>query len=334
MKIVLFEIDKKEEGYFRKNLKLRNHKIVYFMGELNNKNIGKIKDANILVLFIHSNINAEFLDRAPKLKYIATMSTGYDHIDMDACRKRGIRVSNVPYYGENTVAEHTFGLILNLSRKIYKGIEKTKMDDFSLTGLEGFDLKGRTLGVIGAGHIGLKVIKMGRGFDMKVIAYDRTPDKKMAKRLGYSNVSLSNLLRKADIITIHVPLVPATRHLINMNNIKLIKRGAYLVNTARGEIVDTQALKYALDKGILAGAALDVLEGEENVKDEAELLKRRISGGEWKTFIQNHLILKDKDVIVTPHSAFYSREAIERILDTTADNVRGFLKGRIVNEVK
>ena len=334
MKIVFLESGRKEADYVKSKLgKIGKHKIVFFEGELNHNNLSAVKNAEALVLFIGSKITGDVLKELPKLKYIATMSTGYDHIDIGACKSRGVEVSNVPYYGENTVAEHTFGLILNLSRKIYKAIERTKRDEFSLNGLEGFDLRGRTLGVIGAGHIGQKVIKMARGFDMKVIAYDRTPDRKLMKKLGYSNVSLNNLLKNSDIITIHVPLVSGTRHLINMDNIKLIKKGTYLVNTARGEIVDTRALKYALDREILAGAALDVLEGEEDVKDEAELLKKRVKPSDWETFIRNHLLLKDKDVIVTPHSAFYSKEAIQRILDTTVENVKGFLAGRVRNGV-
>ncbi len=237
MKIAFFEADAREEKYFRDNLKLGGkHKMVFYRKELDevgNGGIGKIKDAEILIVFIHSPVNKEFLGEMPKLKYIATMSTGFDHIDMTECKYRGIEVSNVPFYGENTVAEHAFGLILTLSRKLYWAIERTKRDDFSLKGLEGFDLKGRTLGVIGAGHIGQHVIRMAHGFDMNVIAYSHKVDKKLGGKMGFRFVSLNELLKKSDVITLHAPLNEQTKHMINMKNIKLLKHGAYLINTAR-----------------------------------------------------------------------------------------------------
>ncbi len=337
MKIAFFEADAREEKYFRENLKLSGkHKAVYFKGELNERNVEKVKDVDVLVVFIHSSVNKEILKKMPKLKYITTMSTGFDHIDIAECKYLGIKISNVPFYGENTVAEHAFGLILTLSRKLYWAIERTKRDDFSLSGLEGFDLKGRTLGVIGPGHIGQHVIRMARGFEMKVLAYSPFVDKKLEKKLGFTYVSLNELLKKSDIITLHAPLNGDTRHMINMSNIKLIKRDAFLINTARGGLIETGALKYALDNGILAGAALDVLEGEDTIAEEAQLLKngKKINEEEWKTFIRNHLLLKDKNVVVTPHNAFYSREAVCRILDTTIDNISAFLKGKVKNRVK
>jgi D-lactate dehydrogenase len=261
------------------------------------------------------------------------MSTGFDHIDIEECKRRKIKVSNVPFYGENTVAEHAFGLILTLSRKIHQAIERTKRDDFSVDGLMGFDLKGKTLGVIGPGHIGQNVIRMAKGFEMNVIAFSPFKDMKIARKLGFKYVSLNRLLKSSDIITIHAPLVPGTKHLINMKNVKMIKKGAYLVNTARGGIVETEALKYALDRKILAGAALDVLEGEQDIKEEKELIHKKMTEQEWQTLIRNHLIVKDKNVVVTPHSAFYSKEAVERIVDTTLENIKGFLKGKNVNSV-
>jgi D-lactate dehydrogenase len=336
MKIVFLESNKKYETYFREKFKkeMGRHKFVFFDEELNERNIKKIINADVMVLFLGSSITKNICIRFPKLKYISTMSTGFDHIDIKACGNRGVKISNVPNYGEDTVAEHTFGLILALSRKIVDAGDKTRRDDFSLKGLEGFDLKGKTLGVIGPGNIGQNVIRIASGFQMKVIAYSPHKDLKAAKKLGFRYVSLERLLNGSDVITIHAPLVQGTRHLINMENVRKIKKGAYLINTSRGEIVETRALKYALDRGILAGAGLDVLEGEDNIKEEAELLgKNHIAENEWKTFIRNHLLLKKKNVIVTPHSAFYSKEAIERILDTTVENVKGFLKGKIRNKV-
>ena len=331
MKIAFFEIKKWEEEHAKK--KLKGHKLYFFRYPLNLKNIDKAEQADIIVSFIYSELNAALLGRLNKLKFIATMSTGFDHIDLEFCRKNNIKISNVPYYGENTVAEHTFALILALSRKIHNAIEKTKREDFSLSGLIGFDLKGKTLGVIGPGHIGQHVIKIARGFDMNVISHSVHQDKNLSRKLGFKWVSsINKLLKESDIVTIHAPLNESTKHMINMGNIKNFKRGAYLINTARGEIVDNAALLYGLDNGIWAGAGLDVLEGECNIKEEKEFLHSE-KECDWRDVIEAHLLLKEKNVIVTPHCAFYTQEALMRILDTTLDNVNGFLKGRVINRV-
>jgi D-lactate dehydrogenase len=332
MKIAFFELKKWEQDYIKE--KLKGHKLIFYERKLSKRDLQNIKDVNVLAVFIYSELKKDILEKLPKLKLTTTMSTGYDHIDLETCKKRNIRVCNVPYYGENTVAEHTFGLILSLSKKLPQAIERTKQDDFTLKGLMGFDLKGKTLGVIGPGHIGQHVIKIAKGFDMKVIAYGRHPDKKLAKKLGFKYVSFNYLLKNSDIITIHVPLTKGTYHMINMDNIKLIKKGAYIVNTARGPIIDTTALIYGLDHGILAGAALDVLEGECDIQEERQLLhKDFLKKCDWQTLIENHVLLKEKNVIVTPHSAFYTKEALQRILDTTVKNIKSFMKGRVMNKV-
>ena len=213
--------------------------------------IEQLADAVVLSVFVHCQVTRALLDQLPNLRLIAARSTGYDHIDLDACNERGIPVSNVPRYGENTVAEHTFGLILSLSRKIHKAYQRTVAGDFSLQGLEGFDLKGKTLGVVGAGSIGLHVIRIAKGFGMNVIAYDVRPNDLIAEVLGFEYHSLAYVLANADIITLHAPYMPATHHLINAETIKLIKHGALLINTARGGLIDTEALIDALDQGIL-----------------------------------------------------------------------------------
>jgi len=330
MKIAFFELEKWEEEYIRKRLK--GHKLYFSEKPMNLRDAGKFKDIDIVACFIYSDIKAEVLNKISRLKFISTMSTGIDHIDIEYCKRKGVKVSNVPSYGENTVAEHTFGLILTLSRRLDRAIQQTKKDDFSLNGLRGFDLKGKTLGVVGVGHIGQHVVKMAKGFDMNVIAYSRRKENELSGELGFKWVSFDNLLKKSDIITFHVPLTNETKYMLNMNNVKKIKRGAYVINTSRGEIIDTHALLYGLDSNIIAGAGLDVLEGEENIKEEKMLLRNK-NERDWQTFLQNHMLLKDKDVIITPHSAFYTKEALERILDKTIENIRGFLRGRVVNRV-
>ncbi len=329
MKIGFFELKKWEEDYFKE--KLKAHKLYFSHNSLSSTNVNNVKDIELAVCFIYSDLNSSIMEKLKKLKFIATMSTGFDHIDINYCKKNNIKVSNVPFYGENTVAEHTFALILALSRKIYEAIERTKRDDFSISGLGGFDLKRKTIGIIGPGHIGQHVIKIANGFGMKVIAYSPHQDKKLSKKLNFRWVSLDKLLKESDIITIHVPLNENTKHMLNLNNIKNIKKGAYLINTSRGEVIDTDALLYALDNNILAGAGLDVLEGEEDIKEERELLHKETR--DLETFLQNHLLLKEKNVIVTPHCAFYTQEALQRILDTTLNNIKAFLKGKSLNKI-
>lgn len=320
MKIAFFEIEKWEEGYIRN--KLKNHKLLFFNHNLIERNLDRIKDCDCICIFIYSKITKKILDKLPKLRLICTMSTGFDHIDLEECKKRKIVVCNVPYYGENTVAEHTFALILALSRKIVDSVERARKDNFNLNGLRGFDLKGKTLGVVGPGNIGQHVIRIAKGFEMNVIAYSPHKDQKLAKKLEFNYTSFENLLKNSDIITIHCPLTKETEHMINMRNIKLIKKGAYLINTARGGIVETKALVYALDHGILAGSGLDVLEGENFIKEEKQLLhKKFMEKHDWDIFLENHMLLKEKNVIVTPHNAFNSREALLRIVDTTIDNI-------------
>lgn len=334
MKISFFESNRDNESYLKSGLKkIKGVNVEFFKTPINSLNAIKAKNSDVLVVFVDSCVDKEVLDKMPNLNHIVTMSTGYDHIDINECKRRKISVSNVPHYGENTVAEHTFGLILSISRKIPVAVERTKKDDFSLEGLEGFDLRGKTLGVIGPGSIGQRVIKIAKGFEMEVIAFAKTKDFKLSRELGFKYVDFDNLLRNSDIITIHVPLLPSTRGMINMSNIKKIKKGCFIINAARGEIIDTTALLYGLEKKIISGAALDVLEGEEDIKDEMQMFSEEFNKEDMKIFMENHRLLKEKNVIVTPHMAFFTREAIHRILDTTIENILSFKKGRIVNRV-
>lgn len=329
-KIAFFELEKWEEGIVRK--KLGKHKLQFFDSPLSSDAISEIRDAEAIVTFIYSNITESILSKLPKLKFIATMSTGFDHIDVKACKVRGIKVSNVPYYGENTVAEHTFALILALSRHIVKSVERTRRGNFSLDGLRGFDLKDKTIGVIGTGHIGMHVLRMAKGFEMKMLAYDIRKDAKAAKRLGFKYVSLDALLKNSDIVTLHCPYNEFTRHMINSSNISKMKKGSYLINTARGGLVETDALFKAITTGRLAGAGIDVLEEEAAIKEEKQLLSRHFSAN-LMTALENHILLDQENVIITPHNAFNSEEALNRILAVTIENVEAYLRKKPVNVV-
>jgi D-lactate dehydrogenase len=292
------------------------------------------KQCEILSVFINSDLNENALRALPALRFIATRSTGHDHISLDYCRTHGITVSNVPVYGDNTVAEHTFALILALSRKVIQSHNRARAGDFSPTGLQGFDLRNKTLGVVGTGHIGVHVIRIARGFMMKVIALDSRPDKRLADALDFDYVdSLDTLLAASDIVTLHAPLLPSTHHLINRENIWRMKKGALLINTARGGLVDTDSLLEALDAGHCAGAGLDVFEGETLVKEEQQLLSNQYNIEELRTVVKNLVLLRRENVVVTPHIAFNSTEALERILLTTIQNIQAFEAGKPINVV-
>lgn len=293
------------------------------------------KDAEILVVFVESPVTKKMIGALPYLKMIATMSTGYDHIDLAAAKKRKVPVCNVPTYGENTVAEHAMALMLGLSRKLFQSVKRVKEGVYDFHGLRGVDLKGKTLGVIGTGHIGAHVIKMAKGFEMNVVAFDAFPNKDLAKKLEFKYVPLNKLLAESDVVSLHTPLLPTTYHLINKKNIKLIKKGAYLINTARGALIDPEALVWALQSKQIAGAGLDVLEDEGFVQSEEAMVKAACKGNECqiKTNLMNNIIIDHPNTIVTPHNAFNSIEALKRIVDVTVENIKSFEKGVIINDV-
>jgi len=292
------------------------------------------RDIEALSIFVESRIDAKVLDALPKLRFIATRSTGFDHIDLPLCKTRGVTVASVPGYGVNTVAEFTFGLILNLTRKIYRSIDQVKeAESFDLRDLRGIDVNGKTLGLIGTGRIGTWVARIAKGFGMRIVAFDLFPNEKLAAEFGFSYAPLETVLREADIVTLHVPYLPSTHHLINAENIRLMKRGSFLVNTSRGGVVETEALVAALKEGILAGVGLDVLEEEGATKSGSESSKATGTPEAMHVMLHNHELMHMQNVLITPHNAFNTQEALERILETTFENIRGFMSGTPVNVV-
>lgn len=337
--VAFFEIEPWEQEYIRKNLKGFN--LRFFEGIIEKKDLKDLKKIDVLSPFIYSKVDKEILSCLPELKLVTTRSTGFDHIALKETEKKNIKVCNVPFYGENTVAEHAFALILSLSRNIHLSHERTMRGDFRLEGLQGFDLKDKTIGIIGGGHIGQHVVSIARGFGMNVLVSDPNRDPKLAKRLGFKYATLENLLKKSQVISLHAPYNKHTHHLINCKNIKLIQPGAILVNTARGGLIDTTALVEALHDGRLSGVGLDVLEAEKYVfKEERELVTPQFTGKprqdkEWlKTIVEQHVLISSSQVVVTPHNAFNSREALQRILDTTIENiVKWHNKKKLNNQV-
>lgn len=334
MKIAFFEVEKWERQYLSE--RLPGHELVFVDKPLTGATAAKAKGCDAVSVFIYSRITKQVLAKLPGLKLVATRSTGFDHVDIGYCKQEGITVCNVPTYGENTVAEHTFSLILALSRKLYPSIKRTREEGSFHTddSLRGFDLKGKTLGVIGTGHIGQHVIRMAHGFQMDVLAHDRHHHTQLARKVGFRYASMEGLLRESDIVTVHVPLTEETRHLIDKSAIAKMKDGAILVNTSRGGIIDTHALVEGLHSGKLGGAGLDVLEEECEVKDEQEVLSEKFKKTcDMRTLLENHLLMKFDNVIITPHNAFNSREALRRILDTTVENIEAFDSGKPFNMV-
>ncbi len=292
------------------------------------------EEADIVSIFIYSRLDSWTLKQLKKVRLIATRSTGYDHIDIDYCRDNGITVCNVPVYGSYTVAEHVFGLILLICHRLYESIDRTRKGDFSQKGLRGFDLRGKTLGVIGTGLIGRHVIEIARGFRMEVAAYDPRPDQGLAALLGFTYMGLDDLLARSDIVSLHVPAGRDTFHLLSTGQFSRMKDGAVLINTARGTLIDIEALLHALADGKVAAVGLDVLPEEPVIREEAELLSSFFHRAhDMSTLLANHILLRMRNVYITPHNAFNTREAVERILATTIDNVKAFTRGEAANVV-
>jgi D-lactate dehydrogenase len=332
MRAVIFEVEPWEMETFE-HLQA-DHDVEFVQEPLTADNASQYADAQIISPFIYSDLDQGVLAQLPQLKLVATRSTGFDHIATDFCAKQGILVSNVPTYGENTVAEHTFGLILTISHKLMEAIDRTRKGDFSQVGLRGFDLRGKTLGVVGTGAIGKCVIHIARGFQMEVVAFDVKPQPELAEQLGFRYADLDEVLAAADIVTLHVPANPKTHHLISQEQFDRMKDGVVLINTSRGTIVDVDALIRALAEGKVAAAGLDVLPEEPVMREEAELLRRVYrKQHNLDTLLADHILLRLRNVIITPHSAFNTREAVQRILDCTADNIARFMAGEPQNVV-
>lgn len=332
MKVVVFESEPREAFVFDR-LK-PDHDVTLVEESLSETNVGQYAGTEIISTFIYSKLDRAVLDQLPSLRLIATRSTGFDHIDLSYCSQRGITVCNVPTYGENTVAEHVFALLLAISHRLLEAVDKARRGPFSPEGLEGFDLQGKTLGVIGTGSIGRHVIRIAKGFGMEVVAFDVRPDPELAETLGFRYESYEQLLKAADVITLHAPATPETQDMLSDSAFARMKHGVIIINTARGSLIDSRALIQALRSGKVAGAGLDVLPDEPLIREEVELI--------WSIFrdqrdlrdlVANHVLLRMPNVVVTPHSAFNTREAVGRIVETTVANIRAFIDGRPQNVV-
>jgi len=327
-KIAFFQI---KEDWERKKIReaFPNEDILIFEQEIEKADLSLIRDIEIASVFIYSDCSRKMLEKLPNLKHIVTRSTGFDHIDLEYCKYKGISVCNVPHYGENTVAEFTFGLLLTITRKIIQCYKRVKSGSFNFDGLRGFDLKDKKIGIIGAGSIGKHVIKIAKGFEMEILVYDKFPDANVEfqKEIGYRNVDLDTLFSESDIITLHVPLTPETKHILKKEAFDKMKDGVIILNTARGDLIKSEDLVEAINSGKIAYAGLDVIEGETYIKDELELLHKDVSDENLKIMLEDHVLMNSNRVIITPHNAFNTQDALERIMDTSLEDIKSYLYG-------
>ncbi len=304
-KIYFFEVEKQDEPLVLKQFP----KATIVRGPL--KKIGKYKDAEILCGMHNCVFSKENLEKCENLKMVVTRTVGYDHVDLEWAEKNGIPVCNVPDYGSHVIAEHVFALLLASTRNVLEGEDLTAKGGFHFKGLRGMALKDKTMGIIGVGKIGMHVCRIASlGFNMNVIAYDKTPNKAMAKKNNFKYVrSVNDIWKKSDVISLHLPLFPSTKHIVNAKSIAKMKDGVVLINTARGELIDTKALIKAIKKGKFTDVALDVVENEKNISLSKEILE--LPG-----------------VIITPHVAFYADDSMENMFKEGCASIKRFLKGK------
>jgi len=336
-KTVFFDIKDYEKEYLLANKPKECEFILIeepFNGDIADK-LNQIKDAEIVSVFTSSMVQAENLEKFPNLKLVAARSTGFNHVDLDYCKNKGVAVVNVPRYGDCTVAEFAFGLMIDVMRKITLAYNNLREGIINVQGYVGHDLLNKTIGIIGSGAIGCHAIKIAHGFGMNILCYDPFPKKEMEEFYNVKYTDLDTLYRESDIISLHAPSTKENFRMVNDEAFRKMKKGVIIVNTARGEIMDTQALYKAIKNGIVAGAGLDVLECEDVLNREDEYLMNVdcINQECLARTLLNHKLLELPNVIVTPHVAFDSIEAIHRILKTTIDNINSYLSGQISNRV-
>ncbi len=311
MMIACFEVQKEDMKFLKKELPAGTF---FTSRPLTLKTLPPAKLVNsieILCIDIYSKVNAEVLKHFPKLRFITTRSTGFDHIDIIACKKRKISVSNVPAYAAETVAEHAFALLLSLSRGLSN--KNKKLKTFSREGFTAFDLQGKTLGIIGTGRIGLHLAHIAKGFHMKVLAYDVIKNESKAQEMNFHYIPLEQLYKESDIISLHLPMLPETYHLLNARAFATMKPGVIILNTARGDLIHTPSLVKALQTKKVKAAALDVLEDEESLKADRPTKEHRF-------------LFENPQVLITPHIGYYSTESMQRLLATTVRNIQSFTR--------
>lgn len=333
MKIIFYEIGETEEASLKAEIsrhpELSGFRIIYTPNRLNESTMNAAVDAEFVSVFIDSIVDRKIIDGMRNAKLITTRSTGFDHIDHAYAKQKGIGTANVPAYGSRTVAEFAFALILGLSRRTLDAAHKIKSGQrFDVRGMRGLDLYGKTMGIIGTGRIGQNAAAIARGFGMDVLAFDAFPNQDAAAKIGFRYVALDELLSRSDVVSLHVPYNPDTKHLINKQTVMRMKPGSILVNTARGEICDTEALVMGIERKILSGVGLDVVEGEKSLK--AGVSANPADKAAVEAFEK---LNRMPEAFITPHMAFYTKEAQAEISRVTIENILAALRGAPQNLV-
>ena len=330
MKLAVFDT----HAYEREALAAANarydHDITYFEPRLTRDTASLAAGFPAVCSFVNDRVDAAALAllQSGGTRLIALRSAGYNHVDLSEAARLGLVVVRVPEYSPYAVAEHTVGLVLALNRKLHRAYNRVREANFSLEGLTGFDLFGKTCGIVGTGRIGAVTARIFHGFGCRILAFDVKPNEALAAELNIRYTELPELYREADIISLHIPLTPATRHLIDAAALASMKRGVLLVNTSRGALVDSRALIDALKTGHVGAAGLDVYEEEEGI------FFRNLSDQVLQDDVLARL-LTFPNVLITSHQAFLTREALANIADTTLGNIRAFEQGdALVNEVR
>lgn len=332
-KISFFEVESSEQKFFEHHLS-HTADLTFSDDRLTPENADIARHADIIVSFIYSDLSQATLDKLPQLKAIVSLSAGTNHIDLIEANRKSITVSNVPSYGPNTVAEHTIALLLAMSRNIVPSIERTKAGIYDYIGLTGWDVMDKTIGIIGTGKIGSHVARMSWGLQMDILAYDLKPNPDLTKKFGVKYVSLGELYSMSDIVTIHTPLVADNQHMIGEEEFNKMKKGVVLLNTARGGLIDAQALIDALDSGKVASAGLDVLDDERLLKEERQFFSKYFRMKDYQTVLADQALMRHPKVLVTPHNAFNSREALHNILETAVLDIKGIIEHNPINVVE
>jgi D-lactate dehydrogenase len=328
LKVAFFDTKQYDKDFFNEANKEFAFDIKYFQSRLSENNVIVTKDSDTVCAFVNDIISQKIADTLYDngIELIALRSAGYNNIDLKSVFGK-IHVVRVPAYSPNAVAEHAVALMLSLNRKIHKAYYRTRDSNFNINGLLGFDMKGKTAGIIGTGKIGVLVARILKGFDMNVVAYDKFPNKGNEKKYGFFYVDLDTLYKKSDIITLHCPLTPETLHIINKSSINKMKDGVMIINTGRGKLINTIDLIAALKKGKVGSAGLDVYE------EESEYFFEDYSS----TIIGDDVLarlLTFPNVLITSHQGFFTKEALTNIAKTTLENIRLYFKEKkLPNEI-
>ena len=328
IKIAFFDAKDYDKTLFNEYNKKYKYEITYFESKLNSETAPLAQGFDVVCVFVNDKVDKDTLDKLNEygVKLVALRCAGFNNVDFD--NLQNIRVVRVPQYSPYAVAEHATALLLNINRKIYKSYQRVKKYNFALDGLLGFDLHGKTIGVVGTGKIGKVFIEIMKGFGTNIIAYDLFKDEKAAANLGFEYVSFEELCEKSDIISLHCPLTPETEYIINEKSLSKMKDGVIIINCSRGNLINTDDLIDALSSGKIGGVGLDVYENEEDffLKDMS---------GSYARDKNLSLLISMPNVLITSHQAFFTSEALYKIASDTCQNISDiFNNGECINEIK